>query len=153
VLFRSRTRDLDTFCELISKETSLPATRIHNLLATSDSTHLIHFLKSMEIPKSAASQILLLMDSDIGLSVAKMREFMTNYENLKIEESQKALKIIGARFVKDASLAKAQRKMRSAEPEIRTMDSSRLQSALRNRRESFNAKPRQSTFGKRNTAA
>lgn len=152
LLKAARTRNKISFFNELSAQLGLGPAHLKKFIMEDPENSLCAALKALEVPTGVASQIMLLMDPEIGASIQKLRLFMKGFNSLDSESCK-------VKFLKAGSTLKSTRSSRSISPRetITTAHSksveSQLAAALRERRQALTSEEAQPTFGRRHRAA
>ena len=153
----ARSRNIEAFCAAVNKETSLSTKFVGELIANTNPHALCRLLKALNVPNTGASQILLLLNREIGASIQIFRATMAEFDQLSSQTCQEGFLKNGAKFeaIKGAP----------ANPSIPAQSNaveqqnitSKLENALRRRQEAFGHRTKRPLFHntvvRNNTAA
>lgn len=146
LILAARNRDRDLFCATVGNAASLHPKFVGELLAESNPETLCSLLKALHIPNAGASQILLLLNREIGTSIQLFRAIMAKYDTLDVDKCRGELIRMGAYFASELQDAPSRSNKTYSDVQINV---SRLEIALRTRQEALGQRARTPSFGNR----
>ncbi|MFK5980893.1 MAG: hypothetical protein QM488_18620 [Rhizobiaceae bacterium] len=146
LVIAARDRDRDSFCTIVGNAASLQPTFIAKLLAESNPAALCSLLKALHIPYAGASQVLLLLNREIGTSIQLFRATMAKYDVLDADKCRGELIRAGAHFKNE--LQKSPSRTPKSYADVQS-SVSRLEKALRTRQEALGQHVQTPSFGNR----
>ncbi|PCI04325.1 MAG: hypothetical protein COB78_08370 [Hyphomicrobiales bacterium] len=147
LIHAARHRDKDSFCMIVGKAASLNPKFISELLTSPNPEALCSLLKALHIQTSSASQILLLLNREIGTSIQLFRAIMAKYDLLDADKCRGELIRMGAHFGSGHQNTPSQ--SRAAYAADVQDNVSRLERALRTRQQALGQHVQTPSFGNR----
>ena len=149
LLKAARSRNKVEFFNALSAQLGIGPAHLKKFILDDSANSLSAALRALEVPTGVASQIMLLMDPDIGTSIEKLRLFMKKFDALDPTDCR-------SRFIKAGGTFNhlpPETKRRSAPAQTSNSVESQLAAALRERRQAVSGSDNRPAFGRRHRAA
>lgn len=146
LILAARNRDRAHFCTVVGNAASLHPKFVSDLLAESNPETLCSLLKALHIPNTGASQILLLLNREIGTSIQLFRAIMAKYDTLDADKCRGDLIRMGAYFSTVSQNTASRTNTTNGDIQGNV---SRLEIALRTRQQALGQQTRKPSFGNR----